>query len=148
MNHFFQFIVVMSGVNYTAAYYGTYVFPPWAEGIGWILAVVPICCVIIGIIFALVKHKDVSFLVEIIIVQILSIQCRNVIVKQDGKSCTQPAAMGRETLYIAVYHRRLLALKSNNIQPVDVVCVSAGYNNVFKLNTNAGEHEGSVLFYH
>ncbi|XP_052795792.1 sodium- and chloride-dependent glycine transporter 1-like isoform X2 [Mya arenaria] len=49
------FIVVMSGVNYTPAYYGDYHFPPWAEGIGWVLAMLPLLCVIIGAIFALVK---------------------------------------------------------------------------------------------
>jgi len=56
-----QFIVVMSGVNYTPAYYGDYTFPSWAEGIGWILAVVPVAMVIIGWIYALVKFKGVSW---------------------------------------------------------------------------------------
>lgn len=53
----------MSGVNYTAAYYGDYEFPPWAEGVGWILAVTPIICVIAGVVFSLIKYKDVSKLI-------------------------------------------------------------------------------------
>ncbi|WAQ97849.1 SC6A5-like protein, partial [Mya arenaria] len=57
---FYYFIVVMSGVNYTAAYYGEYTFPPWAEGIGWCLAVLPILCVVIGVIFGIVKFGGVS----------------------------------------------------------------------------------------
>ena len=54
----------MSGVNYTAAYYNDYTFPSWAEGVGWILAVLPIVMILLGAIFQIIRSGGhVSFYV-------------------------------------------------------------------------------------
>jgi len=49
----------MSAVNYAPAYYGGYIFPPWAEVIGWALGMLPLLCVVLGAIWAVVKYKGV-----------------------------------------------------------------------------------------
>ncbi|XP_072039486.1 sodium-dependent proline transporter-like [Amphiura filiformis] len=40
------FILIFSLVDYTPAYYGDYIFPPWAEAIGWILTLSTIVLII------------------------------------------------------------------------------------------------------
>lgn len=50
------FIIVMSGVYYTPVYYfADEPFPSWAQGVGWVLAVLPIIWVILGIIVGIVR---------------------------------------------------------------------------------------------
>lgn len=45
----------MTGVNYTPASYADRVFPSWAEGLGWMMVVIPIVLIIIGAIIQLVR---------------------------------------------------------------------------------------------
>ena len=45
----------MTGVNYSPASYAGRVFPPWAEGIGWIMVVIPIVLIIVGAIVQLIR---------------------------------------------------------------------------------------------
>ena len=45
----------MSGINYTPAGYGGVEFPPWAEGLGWMMVVLPVVVIIAGFIYQLVK---------------------------------------------------------------------------------------------
>ena len=53
----FQFIIIMSGVNYTPLYYGDYTFPKWADGIGWLMVCVPIAAILSGAIIRLIRCK-------------------------------------------------------------------------------------------
>lgn len=51
------FIIIMSGVYYTPVYYvADEPFPSWAQGVGWILAVLPIVWVVLGAIVAIVRN--------------------------------------------------------------------------------------------
>ena len=45
----------MTGVNYAPASYADRVFPPWAEGIGWIMVCLPVVLIIVGAIVQLVR---------------------------------------------------------------------------------------------
>lgn len=40
------FIVIMSAIGYSPAYYGDYVFPDWAQALGWMMVVAPLVTVI------------------------------------------------------------------------------------------------------
>ena len=61
---FLQFIVIMAGVFYTPAYYdrhdGRYNFPPFAEGVGWGMVVLPLLLIICTAIYQIVKKGGVS----------------------------------------------------------------------------------------
>ncbi|XP_071086745.1 sodium- and chloride-dependent glycine transporter 2-like [Haliotis cracherodii] len=50
------FIVVMSATQYTPAYYGDYVFPDWAQGLGWCMVVSPILWIIIIMIIQVIRY--------------------------------------------------------------------------------------------
>lgn len=50
------FIIISSGINYTPAYYGMYVFPAWAEGVGWFLAMLPVALVVVAAIYSSFKY--------------------------------------------------------------------------------------------
>lgn len=56
---YFQFIVIMSAIGYSPAYYGDYVFPDWAQALGWMMVVAPLVTVI-GVMIVQVIIKGVS----------------------------------------------------------------------------------------
>ncbi|XP_067663049.1 sodium-dependent proline transporter-like [Haliotis asinina] len=41
------FIVIVSATQYSPANYGAYIFPPWAEGIGWCMVVAPLAMIVL-----------------------------------------------------------------------------------------------------
>ncbi|KAL4230196.1 neurotransmitter:sodium symporter [Mactra antiquata] len=52
------FILISSGINYTPVYYfADDTFPEWAQGIGWLLAMLPVFCVVLGVIVGCVKYR-------------------------------------------------------------------------------------------
>ncbi|ESO94021.1 hypothetical protein LOTGIDRAFT_104703, partial [Lottia gigantea] len=50
------FIMIISGIYYTPAYYGDYKFPSWAEGIGWMLAMIPVAVFFLVMIIQVIRY--------------------------------------------------------------------------------------------
>ncbi|XP_046542266.1 sodium- and chloride-dependent glycine transporter 2-like [Haliotis rubra] len=49
------FIVIVSATQYTPANYGDYIFPPWAEGIGWCMVVAPVAMILLVMIIQIIR---------------------------------------------------------------------------------------------
>ena len=70
----------MSGVYYTPVYYvADDPFPSWAQGVGWILAVLPILWVVLGAIVGIVRCGGVCIIYDsslsITSIQLLLTRC-------------------------------------------------------------------------
>ncbi|XP_052078661.1 sodium-dependent proline transporter-like [Mytilus californianus] len=50
------FIVIMSGLNYAPAYYGDYVFPGYAEALGWLMVCSPLALIVLGFIVQSIRY--------------------------------------------------------------------------------------------
>lgn len=46
----------MSGVNYAPAYYGDYVFPGYAEALGWLMVCSPLALIVLGFIVQSIRY--------------------------------------------------------------------------------------------
>ncbi|KAK3100774.1 hypothetical protein FSP39_025139, partial [Pinctada imbricata] len=57
------FIVIMAAVTYSPAYYtrfdGKYEFPPFAEGLGWMMVVLPLCLIVGGMIVQSIRKGGI-----------------------------------------------------------------------------------------
>ena len=53
----FQFILIYGFIDYAPASFGDYVFPPWAEAIGWTLAMVSIAVIFVYIAWYLASSE-------------------------------------------------------------------------------------------
>lgn len=57
-----QFILLFNWVEYQPASYGNYIYPIWADAIGWIIGLLPVSIIIIsGIVQITQAPKDLSF---------------------------------------------------------------------------------------
>jgi hypothetical protein len=43
---FFQFILFFNWVEYAPVKYGDYEYPKWADAVGWVIGVFPVCIII------------------------------------------------------------------------------------------------------
>ena len=62
---YLQFIIIFNAVIYTPVAYGSYVYPKWAEMIGWGLCMASLICIPLGI--TITFQQKVGFWVRIII---------------------------------------------------------------------------------
>ena len=59
-----QAIMVFNWIDYEPVMYGDYVFPGWAEGLGWCLASLSLICIPFGMVKAITEAKG-STLVKV-----------------------------------------------------------------------------------
>lgn len=58
---FFQFILFFNWVEYKPASYGHYVYPLWADAVGWFVGLFPVFVIIVTAIVQIIKApKDLS----------------------------------------------------------------------------------------
>lgn len=54
----FQFLLIFSWVDYKPAVYGSYVYPKWADGLGWLMSFASIIWIPIVAIWKICKERD------------------------------------------------------------------------------------------
>ena len=52
-----QVMVVMSGVQYAPAAYGSYQFESWVQGTGFGIAALPVACILLGFLIQALRYK-------------------------------------------------------------------------------------------
>lgn len=52
-NHSFQFILVFNWIEYKPASSGSYVYPNWANAVGWVIAFFPVVVIILMMLYKL-----------------------------------------------------------------------------------------------
>ena len=55
-----QFIIISSAIQYQTSGYDGKTFPPWAEGIGWLMVTVPIAAIFLVAFIQLCRYGYVS----------------------------------------------------------------------------------------
>ena len=61
----FQFIFVFTFVDYEASTYGKYLYPGWADALGWILACVVIAPIFIGMGYRLYEEDEIHHPIDV-----------------------------------------------------------------------------------
>ena len=57
-----QVIMIFAWVKYSRVTYGSYVYPRWAEALGWMMTMFVVVCLLLPIVYMSItnKHEDVS----------------------------------------------------------------------------------------
>ncbi|XP_048237027.1 sodium- and chloride-dependent glycine transporter 2-like isoform X2 [Haliotis rufescens] len=52
-------MIVVSFVQYSPSYYGDYMFPPWAQDVGWVMVSVPIGVIFVTMVIQIIRHGSI-----------------------------------------------------------------------------------------
>lgn len=64
----FQFILVFNWIEYKPATYGLYVYPTWADAVGWTIGVLPVVVVVLMAVNQICSGPDDLTIMEVCIV--------------------------------------------------------------------------------
>ena len=62
---FFQFILLFAWIDYSPVKYGDYVYPKWADALGWLMAIASVICIPAMMAWKLYKEVETSNILEV-----------------------------------------------------------------------------------